>query len=403
VRRTAAAERFASKALPSTDEEVWRYSRVADLDLDAYRPAEPTPGPAPRPAAGGVLDSRPLADLTWRDGTFRHRAAAPDGAGSGVYIGSLAEADGGDGALGSVLGRSGDVFTDMNTAFLSDGVLIRVPAGVQLDGPILVRHLLDVDGGAVFPRLVVQAGEGSRVAIVDHVASADVNGFVSPVVEIDVGRAANVTYVNVQELGPRVWQIASHVAQVGQEANFVSASIALGGEYARLRTDCRMVGRGASGQLMSAYFGEGDQTLDFRTFQDHRAPDTTSDLLFKGAVGGRSRSVYTGLIRVRKEARGTNAFQTNRNIKLSDDAWAESVPNLEIETNDVHCSHASTVGPIDEEQRFYLESRGVPPEVAERLVVSGFFDDVLRRIPVEGLAGPMRRRIEAKLDRELPS
>ena len=137
---------------------------------------------------------------------------------------------------------------------------------------------------------------------------------------------------------------------------------AFGGEYARLRTDCRLVGRGASGNLVSLYFGDGHQMLDFRTFQDHAAPDTTSDLLFKGAVDDDSHSVYTGLIRVRPTARGTNAFQTNRNIKLSDRAWAESVPNLEIENNDVRCSHASTVGPIDDEQRFYLESRGVPPD-----------------------------------------
>ena len=129
------------------------------------------------------------------------------------------------------------------------------------------------------------------------------------------------------------------------------------------------------------------------------APDTTSDLLFKGAVGGRSRSVYTGLIRVEKEARGTNAFQTNRNLKLSDDAWAESVPNLEIENNDVRCSHASTVGPVDEEQRFYLESRGVPPEVADRLIVAGFFDEV--RAPAArppGWRPRVRARISEKLD-----
>ena len=136
--------------------------------------------------------------------------------------------------------------------------------------------------------------------------------------------------------------------------------------------------------------------LDFRTFQDHAAPDTTSNLLFKGAVGDQAASVYTGLIQVEKNARGTNAFQTNRNLKLSDDAWAESVPNLEIENNDVHCSHASTVGPIDEDQRFYLESRGVPPEVAERLIVAGFFDEVLE-------AAARRRRVVAGLRREPPS
>src|SRR5438874_5355439 len=139
--------------------------------------------------------------------------------------------------------------------------------------------------------------------------------------------------------------------------------------------------------------------LDFRTFQDHAAPDTTSNLLFKGAVGGHSRSVYTGLIRVRKNARGTNAFQTNRNIKLSEHAWAESVPNLEIENNDVRCSHASAVGPVDEEQRFYLESRGVRPEVAEQMIVLGFLDEVLDDFPVPAAVPLLREELVAKLAR----
>jgi Fe-S cluster assembly protein SufD len=166
-----------------------------------------------------------------------------------------------------------------------------------------------------------------------------------------------------------------------------------------VRTDCRLSGRGATGTLLAVYFGERHQTLDFRTFQDHSAPDTTSNLLFKGAVGGHSRSVYTGLIRVRKNARGTNAFQTNRNIKLSEDAWAESVPNLEIENNDVRCSHASAVGPVDEDQRFYLESRGVPTPIAERLVVTGFFDEVLTQLPVPEAAVALRALVGGKLDR----
>jgi Fe-S cluster assembly protein SufD len=181
-----------------------------------------------------------------------------------------------------------------------------------------------------------------------------------------------------------------------------SVSAAFGGDYARQRTDCRLVGRGAAGNLRAVYFGEGEQMLDFRTFQDHVAPDTTSNLLFKGAVAGHSRSVYTGMIRVRKNARGTNAFQTNRNIKLSDGAWAESVPNLEIENNDVRCSHASAVGPIDEDQRFYLESRGVPTPIAERLVVTGFFDEVLGRLPVPAAATALRNLVSGKLDRQVP-
>ena len=174
---------------------------------------------------------------------------------------------------------------------------------------------------------------------------------------------------------------------------------ALGGDYARLRTDCRLVGRGATGNLLAVYFGEGDQTLDFRTFQDHRAPDTTSDLLFKGAVGGRSRSVYTGLIRVEKEARGTNAFQTNRNIKLSDDAWAESVPNLEIENNDVRCSHASTVGPG---RRGAALLPGEPRRAAHRWPTGSSWPASSTRscagCPPPALAAAVRARISEKLD-----
>jgi len=192
--------------------------------------------------------------------------------------------------------------------------------------------------------------------------------------------------------------VASQLSHVDTDATLTSSQVGLGGEYARSRTDCHLVGRGATGNLHAVYFGEGSQTLDFRTFQQHAAPDTTSNLLFKGAVDDHSRSVYTGLIKVEKDARGTNAFQTNRNLKLSEHAWAESVPNLEIETNDVRCSHASTVGPVDPDQRFYLESRGVPTEVAERLVVAGFFDEVLSEVPVPGVAPMAQAAIDERLD-----
>jgi Fe-S cluster assembly protein SufD len=151
--------------------------------------------------------------------------------------------------------------------------------------------------------------------------------------------------------------------------------------------------------MLAAYFGEQRQMHDIRTLQDHVAPSTTSDLLFKGAVEGLASSIYTGLIHIGKDASGVNAFQTNRNIKLSEGAWAHSDPNLEIENNDVRCSHASTIGPVNEDQRFYLESRGVPPQVAERLIVMGFFDDVLARLPMPGAVALLRDEIERKLSR----
>ncbi|CAN5688820.1 Fe-S cluster assembly protein SufD [soil metagenome] len=400
TRRTAAAERAEAAGLPSTDEEVWRYSRVADLDLGAYRPVADGSRPA-EPTAAPVL-----ADVTTRagtvvvvDGRIAHVELDRRWVDRGVVLGALADAPDGADALGSVAARAPDVFAELNTAYGTDPVLLRVPAGVTLDAPVVISHQVSADGAATFPRLVVQAGADSEVAVVDHHGSTDVAALVLPVIELDAGPAARLRYLHVQELGPRVWQIASQVSRVGQDATLVAASAALGGDYARLRADCRLEGRGATGDLLSVYFGEDHQTLDFRTFQDHRAPDTTSNLLFKGAVGGHSRSVYTGLIRVRKEAHGTNAFQTNRNIKLSDHAWAESVPNLEIENNDVRCSHASAVGPIDPEQRFYLESRGVPPEVAERLVVAGFFAEVLAQFPIEALAPALAARISEKLER----
>ncbi len=404
ARRSSAAERFLATAMPSPDEEVWRYSRIAELDLDAFRPATSLdqPDSGAEEAAGGeraaIAGSAATVHVT--DGRVTLADVGASLRDMGVWIGRLAGAPDGEGALGSVASEPADALALLNDAFCAEPILVRVPRGVTVDGPIVVVHHGASAGTATFPRLVVQAAENSEATVVEQFTSGGGEMLTVPVTELDVAPAARLRYVSVQELGWQTWQVASQVSRVAQDATFLAASAALGGDYARLRTDCRLEGAGATGDLLSAYFGEGDQTLDFRTFQDHRAPDTTSTLLFKGAVGGRSHSVYTGLIRVRKEARGTNAFQTNRNIKLSDEAWAESVPNLEIETNDVRCSHASAVGPIDEEQRFYLESRGVPPQVAERLVVAGFFDEVLRRIPVPGLLDPLRARIVAKLDRQ---
>ncbi len=153
---------------------------------------------------------------------------------------------------------------------------------------------------------------------------------------------------------------------------------------------------------MAVYFGDGGQMLDFRTLQDHDAPRTRSDLLFKGAVEDHAQSVYSGLIRIRKDAQHSNAFQTNRNLVLAEGAEAKSVPNLEIEADDVKCSHASTVGPIDEDQLYYLASRGVPPEEAERLIVLGFFDDVFEQLPLPSLVAPLRRSVIEKIEHRDP-
>jgi Fe-S cluster assembly protein SufD len=408
-RRASAAESFTAASLPTAEEEVWRYSRIDDLDLDAYAPvAGPVAGAgadAPGAGTGSADGLRPLLAATAgraalavaHNGRIGQLEVRADLAAQGVRVGPVGEGDAD--VLGLAIDQAPDVFLGFNDAFVADAVVVRVPAGVSVGGPVVVVHVTEGDRVAAFPRLVVDAGADSDVSVLEVQLSGGRPALVVPVTEIVAGRAARVGHVTVQQLGLATWQLALQVASVEAEASLRTTSVGFGGDYARLRTDCRMVGRGATGELDAVYFGEGDQTLDFRTFQDHVAPDCTSNLLFKGAVGGRSRSVYTGMIRVGKAARGTNAFQTNRNVKLSDGAWAESVPNLVIENNDVRCSHASAVGPIDEEQRFYLESRGVPTDEAERLIVSGFFDEVLGRLPVPSVAPPLRATVATKFER----
>jgi Fe-S cluster assembly protein SufD len=386
--------------LPSTEEEIWRYSRVDELDLADFAPAAPVPA-TPLPAATQALvDAVPgrAATVVAVNGRVVSVELSDDLAAKGVRVAAAGETDGD--TVGTVVAGAPDAFVSLHDAFVAEPVVVDVPAGVTLPGPVVVVHVTSGDGAAAFPHLVVRAGADSDVAVLEIQTSGEERSLVVPVTEILAGRDARVGHVTVQQLGLATWQLGLQVSQVQASATLRTTTIGFGGDYARLRTDCRMVGRGATGELDAVFFGEGGQTLDFRTFQDHIAPDGTSNLLFKGAVGGHSRSVYTGMIRVGKDARGTNAFQTNRNVKLSDGAWAESVPNLVIENNDVRCSHASAVGPVDEEQRFYLESRGVPSDEAERLIVSGFFDEVLTRLPVDGIAPLLRGTVAAKFERK---
>ncbi|MFQ5557302.1 MAG: SufD family Fe-S cluster assembly protein [Acidimicrobiales bacterium] len=404
-RRVAAAERFASEPEPTTAAEEWRYSPIADLDLERFEPTVPDATASGTVAAAGsgeeICVPHRSAAVRLVNGSSVGADLAHEAKAAGVRVGRLADLTEGSELLGGVADSAGDRFTLLNDAFALDPLLIDVPSGVVLEQPIVVEQQITAAGSAVFPRLVVRVGSDAQVSVLDVVSSPDgVDVLVCPLVELDVGPAGRLGYLHVQQLGDSTWQLGSQVARAGRDATITAATAGLGGGYARTRADTRLVGRGASGDLLSLYFGERDQILDFRTYQDHDAPDTTSNLLYKGAVGGRSRSIYTGLIRVGPDARGTNAFQTNRNLKLSDDAWAESVPYLEIENKDVKCSHASTVSPVDPDQVFYLESRGVPGDVAERLIVAGFFDEVLTALPVPAVVPALRRAVAAKLARQ---
>ena len=219
--------------------------------------------------------------------------------------------------LGSAMEEPTDVFAAMSDAFAAEPIVIEIADGAELDAPIVVESWVDADGGVVFPRIVLVAGANSESRVVELQGSADVVSLSIPIVEIVVNQAARLRYATAQNLSSTVWQLATQVADVRRDAFFESSTAAIGGDYTRLRADTAMTGPGAQGDMLAIYFGQGQQALDFRTFQDHVASHTRSDLLFKGALDGAARSIYSGLIRVRKEASAVEAFQTNRNIKLS--------------------------------------------------------------------------------------
>ena len=396
-RRASAAAGLADVAPPDVGEEVWRYSRIDELDLDRFSPS------IVRPDAGTSVDATlagpAAATVILCDGWIEAVHVSDAAVEAGVSIGSVADMEDGADLHGAVLEAPVDLFGHLNRAFCPELLAVVVPDGVRLDGPVVVVSHVVTEGVAAFPRLLVHCGADAEALVIEIQTSDDVESLVAPVLEATVGRAGRLRHAVLQELGPRVWQLAHQEVHIEQGASGDLFHAGLGGDYARTRTDCRLVGRGAEGRITAAYFGVGEQGLDYRTFQEHAAPDTVSELLFKGALDDSSRSVYTGLIRVRPEAVRTRAIQTNRNIKLSPDAWAESVPNLEIETDDVMCSHASTVSPVDVEQRFYLESRGVPTVVAERLLLEGFFAEVVAAAPHPEVASRLRRGLVAKLDR----
>jgi len=393
--RRRAADGFAASALPTDHEEIWRYSRIGDLDLGDFTPVAPAPAGPDRVPAGieAVMAAAagPGTAVVLSAGGAPPRTLTP--APPGIDVEQPGDQPW---PLGHIVGDT-DAFSLLNTAQAPHPVRVRVTRRAPADAAVVVVNWLEDDGAAHFPRLLVEVEADARASVLEVTASPDVASLVVPLTELAVGPGARLRYTNVQLLGPRAWQIALQASRVEADATLTSASVVLGGDYARLRTDSALVGRGATGRLLAVWFAAGTQMPDLRTVQDHQAPHTTSDLVFKGAVADHAHSVYTGVIRVAKGAKGTNAMQTNRNLVLDEGAAADSVPNLEIEDNDVRCSHASAVGPIDEDQLFYLESRGVPTETAARLIALGFLDDVVAQVPNPGLVGWLRLEIARRL------
>jgi Fe-S cluster assembly protein SufD len=291
-------------------------------------------------------------------------------------------------------------FQALNAALWTDGVLLYVPRDVKLDLPVRVTRWLSHAGSAVFARILIVAEPGSQVSYVEELLSDDFDQrtFVSSAVEVIAREGAQIQYVSLQRLGRGVFCQSAQRTLAHRDSKLDSLNVSLGASVTRLDLNARLLGAGAHSELLGLYFGDQDQHFDHNTSQDHVAPDTGSKLLYKGALDDRAQAAFRGIIRVHPDAQRTDAYQTNQNLLLSDECRANSLPNLEIEADNVKCSHGATVGQLDSEALFYLLSRGLSREQAERLVVLGFLGDVMSRLPFGGIVEKVTHAIERKLE-----
>ena len=290
-------------------------------------------------------------------------------------------------------------FTALHGAFHSDGLLVYVPAGVEVDIPLEALRGV-ANGGSVFPHTTIVVDEQAALTFVDrfsseHFAAA---ALCSSVVEVEARRGAMVNYISLQEWGRTVHHFQTQRFTGHRDATVRSLAVNLGSTFARTQVESVLKGEGSFSEMLGLYFADADQRFAQRTLQSHNAPHATSDLLYKGALKEHSLSDYSGLIKVLKGAQGTDAYQANRNLVLSEEALARSIPQLEIEANEVRCTHGATVSPVEEEHLFYLMSRGIDRVTAQKLVVFGFFRDVLDRIRVEQVRDELSASISAKVE-----
>ena len=289
--------------------------------------------------------------------------------------------------------RDTDLFATAFTAYSPGAVLV---TGSLLDGPVLV-DVVATGAATAFPGVHIEVEPGRDASVFVRYRSAnDDEATVVPVLTANVGDNARLDLTVVQDWNYRTRAIGRGIVTLQRDAGLVLSEVGLGALLGRLHLDVDFVGNGSHAKIYGAYFGEENQTLDYRYFMNHIGMHTRSDMFLKGAVEDEALSVFTGMIRIEETGQKTESFQTNKNLILSHGASAQSVPNLEILANDVKCGHGSSVGPLDEEQRYYLMSRGLTPERADRLQVHGFFEEVISEIPDEGIADWARTRINAK-------
>jgi len=384
--RSDALERYQALPLPTTREEAWRFTDLKGFDPDSFT------GREGRVEAGTQLIDIDVAGtaLVWEGGI--EVAGVPEG----VVFEPLSE---NHPRLHELVGWN-EKFAAHNAAMWKHGLLVTVPKGVILDRPLYVRIANSIAGASLFWRLLVVAEEGSRFSLIEEYVSSrpDLPAYSNAAVELFVEQAAKLEYVSIQNLSQETWHFATHHARVERDAQLDWVAGGFGSKRGKIRIQNDLNGPGATSRVTGAYFADGDQHLDYDTFQEHIAPATESDFAFKGALRGSAHAVWRGMIRVEPDAQKTNAYQENRNLLLSPTAHADSIPGLEIMANDVRCTHGATLGRVNREELFYLMARGLSRAEAERLIVRGFFQDVLDRIELE----PVRDALAAALEARIP-
>ena len=292
----------------------------------------------------------------------------------------------------------GQKFAALHRSQARAGTFLYVPRGVEIDLPIEAFHWLHGSGGSCFPHTLIVAEEMSKVTVIDHFRSADDSapGLACGVNDLWLGAGANVTYVCAQEWSRETLAFQMNATVVGRDATAKALSLNLGGAYARSESVSHLRGPGGRSEMLAVTVAQGKQEFDQRTFQIHESPNTASDLLYKNSLDDQSRTIFSGLIRVDPGAHKTDAYQKVRNLLLSDEAEANSAPGLEIEADDVRCTHGATSGQIDAEELFYLLSRGITTRSAQRLIVQGFLQDVIDRLPDEAVRTLLGARLAQK-------
>jgi len=376
-RRLEAFDLFSKMDPPDPRGEEWRYTDVRRFDFDRFGAPSPSMAPPVLPddlARKGVI----FTDFV---------TAARD------YPELLKE------HFFTDVPVDEHKFTALHGAFHSDDVLLYVPRGVEVELPLEVARRV-APGGSTFPHTSIVLEDTASVTLVDSFSSEEFSddALCSSVVEIQAGRGAIVNYISLQSWGRAVSHFQTQRFTGYRDSTVRSLAVNLGSSFARTQVESVLQGEGAFSEMLGLYFADADQHFAQRTLQYHDAPHATSDLLYKGALKEHSRSEYSGLIKVSRGAQGTDAYQANRNLVLSDNALAHSIPQLEIEANEVRCTHGATVSPVEEEHLFYLMSRGIDRVTAQKLVVFGFFGEVLDRIRVPGVRDALSGAISAKVE-----